>query len=247
MMRPLLIALTTTLLSANAFMATAIEEDARRERATSGGEVATYRASWGVLKRAGTATLTTTRDTIDGDTVVHAVLVVRGGVPGARVNERLESWMNLSTMASHQFLQRTRYPGFTRDRLRKFDASHRRWVGHTNAKPDSGRLPSSRPIDDLSAVFLARSLSLDVGSEVTLNDYWRPESNPVVLQVLRQETITVPAGTYETLVIRPIIRTSSLFADQGEAEIYVSTGPHRELVMLKAKLAIGTLVLALER
>jgi hypothetical protein len=240
MFRPLLVALSVTLLNANASRRAATAPDPHTDHADPSAEIARYRASWGVLKRAGTATLTTTYDTLDGDTVVHAALVVRGGVPGARVNERLESWMNASTMASHQFLQHTRYPGFKRDRLRKFDASHRRWVGHTNAKPDSGTLPSSRPIDDLSVVFLARFLSLNAGSDVTLNDYWRPESNPIVLKVLRSETITVPAGTYQTVVVRPVIRTSSLFAEGGQAEVYISTGPRRELVMLKAKLPIGT-------
>jgi hypothetical protein len=59
--------------------------------------------------------------------------------------------------------------------------------------------------------------------------------------------VKVPAGTYQTIVVRPIIRTSSLFAEDGEAEVYLSDGPKRELVMLKAKLKLGTLVLRLER
>lgn len=215
--------------------------------AFASGEVATYRAGWGLFGRAGTATLTVTRDTLHTDTVAHAVLDVRGGIPGARFNERIESWMDPMTGASRRFLQHTRYPGFKRDRLRVFDAASRRWTGHTNAKPDSGLLPSSRPIDDLSTVFLARTLPLTVGVDVTLHDYWRPESNPIVLKVLRQETITVPAGTYQTIVVRPVIRTSSLFAEDGDAEVYLSTGSRRELVMLKAKLKVGTLVLKLQR
>lgn len=201
----------------------------------------------GVFGRAGNATLTVTRDTLRTDSLLHAVFAVRGGILGARINERLESWMDAKTTASHRFLQHTRYPGFKRDRLREFDLVNRRWTGHTNAKPDSGALPTSQPIDDLSAVFLARTLPLTVGQDVTLHDYWRPESNPIVLKVLRQETITVPAGTFETIVVRPIIRTSSLFAEDGDAEVYLSTGSRRELVMLRAKLKFGTLVLKLER
>lgn len=211
------------------------------------GERASYRASWGVFGRAGNATLNVTRDTLRGDTTLHAVLAVRGGFPGARITERLETWMDRESAASRRFLQYTRYPGFSRDRLREFDAAALRWVGHTNAKADSGQLPTSRPIDDLSAVFVARTLPLVVGNDVVLHDYWRPESNPIVLKVLRTETITVPAGTYRTVVVRPIIRTSSLFAEDGQAEVYLSTGEHRELVMLKAKLKLGTLVLRLER
>lgn len=211
------------------------------------GETARYRAGWGIFGRAGSATLTIRRDTIHGDTALHAVLAVRGGIPGARITERLESWMHRTTIASRRFVQHSRYPGFSRDRLREFDSMTRRWTGHTNARADSGQLPTARPLDDLSAVMVARTMRLVVGQDVVLNDYWRTESNPIVLKVLRRETITVPAGTFRTIVIRPIVRTSSLFAEQGDAEVYLSEGPHRELVMLRAKLKVGTLVLRLER
>ena len=36
-------------------------------------------------------------------------------------------------------------------------------------------------------------------------------------------------------------------AEKGEAEVYISEGPAHELVMLRAKLSIGTLVLQLEK
>ncbi len=211
------------------------------------GETASYRVGWGIFGRAGGATLGVTRDTLNGRSVLHAVLSVRGGIPGARVTERLESWMDPATVASYRSLQHTRYPGFSRDRVRAFDAANLRWTGHTNSVPDSGALPTARPIDDLSAVFVARALRLTVGEDITLHDYWWPASNPIVLKVLRRETVEVPAGKYQTTVVRPIVRTSSLFAESGEAEVYISDGPRREVVMLRAKLKVGTLVLRLEK
>ena len=159
------------------------------------GEVATYRASWGIFSRAGTAVLSVTRDSLRGESLAHATLAVTGGIPGARINERLETWIDEQSLASRQFMQRTRYPGFSRDRVRQFDARTQRWFGSTNSKPDSGQLPTSRPIDDLSAILLARSLPLVVGTDIVLNDNWRTESNPIVLKVLRKETVSVPAGT----------------------------------------------------
>lgn len=211
------------------------------------GETANYRAAWGIFGRAGGATLTVVSDTLDGSPVLHATLSVRGGIPGARLTERLESWMDPKTVASRRFVQHTRYPRFARDRVRSFDIAGKRWVGHTNSVADSGSLPTARPLDDLSSVFVARTLPLVVGEDVVLHDYWRPESNPIVLKVLRREVVAVPAGTFRTIVVRPIIRTSSLFAEDGEAEVYLSEGPRRELVMLKAKLKVGSLVLRLER
>lgn len=247
MIRPLLLTLATLTLTATLKQGAGIVGGNQETSWPALGEHATYRASWGIFGRAGNASLVVRRDSLKGDAALHATLEVKGGIPGARINERLETWMDPTTIASRQYLQRTRYPGFSRDRVRQFDAVNRRWSGFTNAKADSGQLPSARPIDDLSAIFLARTLPLAVGSEIVLNDYWRSESNPIRLKVLRMETVTVPAGTYHTIVIRPVIRTSSMFAEDGEAEVYLSTGPRRELVMLKAQLKVGTLVLKLER
>lgn len=247
MIRPLLVTFVALTLIAAPTQGIGIAGASQETTWTALGERATYRASWGIFGRAGNASLLVRRDSLRGDTVLHATLDVKGGIPGARINERLETWMDPNTTASRQYLQRTRYPGFSRDRVRQFDAANRRWSGSTNAKADSGQLPTARPIDDLSAIFLARTLPLALGSDIVLNDYWRSESNPIQLKVLRTETVTVPAGTYHTIVIRPVIRTSSLFAEDGEAEVYLSTGARRELVMLKAQLKVGTLVLKLER
>lgn len=211
------------------------------------GERATYRASWGIFGGAGTGTLELTADSLRGTPALHAVLAVRGGIPGARVDERLESWMHPGNLSSFRYAQRTRYPSFSRDRQRDFHAAERRWTGRTNDRPEEGELPSGRPLDELAFLYVARTLDLTVGKEHVLHDYWKSEGNPVRLRVLRRESVRVPAGTYNTIVVQPIIRTSSLFAEGGAAEVYFADGPAREIVMLRAKLSIGTLTLRLQQ
>lgn len=210
------------------------------------GESATYRASWGIFGGAGSATITLSPDTLRDRRLLHAALAVRGGIPGARIDERLESWIDSATLASHRYAQRTRYPRFSRDRVREFDPAGRRWTGHTNGRDESGELPTGRPLDEIAFLFVARTLDLTVGQAHTLSDYWRADGNPVVLEVVRREQVRVPAGTFNTVVVRPIIRTSSLFAEGAEAEVYISESPTREIVMLRAKLSIATLTLRLE-
>jgi Protein of unknown function (DUF3108) len=211
------------------------------------GEQSVYRAGWGIFGSAGTGTFTLSADTVRGERTLHAVLAIRGGIPGLRIDERLESWMSPSTLAAHRFLQHTRYPRFSRDRLRDFFASERRWTGHTNMRPEVGELSTARPLDELGFILVARSARLTIGDDLQFNDYWKADANPVRLKVLRREVVKVPAGTFNTIVVQPIIRTSGLFAEKGEAEVYISEGPAHELVMLRAKLSIGTLVLQLEK
>jgi hypothetical protein len=212
------------------------------------GERAQFRASWGIVGRVGTGTLGIVGlETVRGRPAYHAVFTIRGGIPGARVDERLETWLDQRRLFSMRFAQRTRYPRYSRDRTREFLAEQRRWTGRTNRREESGKLPTNAPLDEIGFIYHARTMKLEVGREYTLNRYWNADGNPVRLRVLRRETIKVPAGTYQTIVVQPIIRTSGLFAEDGEAEVYFADTPSRELVQLRAKLSIGTLRLQLEK
>ncbi len=216
-------------------------------RVFGAGETAVYKAGWGIFGSAGSGTMSLTRDTVRGHETLHAVLAIRGGIPGLRIDERLESWIDPSSLAAHRFQQRTRYPRFSRDRVREFYPSERRWSGTTNTRQENGELLTSRPLDEIAFIFLVRATDLVVGQELTSSDYWKSDANPVRLKVLRREVVTVPAGTFKTIVVQPIIKTSGLFAEKGEAEVYISEGASRELVKLRAKLSVGSLVLQLEK
>ena len=48
----------------------------------------------------------------------------------------------------------------------------------------------------------------------------------------------VPAGTFQCIVIEPIIRTSGLFGDGGKAEIFISDDEHRRMVYMKSRVPI---------
>jgi hypothetical protein len=59
--------------------------------------------------------------------------------------------------------------------------------------------------------------------------------------------VKVPAGTFATIVLQPVIKTKGLFGEGGEAELYFSDDAKRMLVMLNTKLSIGSLKLQLEK
>jgi hypothetical protein len=211
------------------------------------GEAAQYRVSYGRIGRVGTGSMEITGvDTIRGSPAYHVKYQVRGGIPGARVQNEFDTWVDVGRFFSHRFVQDTREVGFTRKREREFFPRERRWTGHTNSRPESGTLPTDVPLDDISFIYYVRTLPLEVGREYTINRYWDDVGNPVRLRVLRRETVRVPAGTFQTVVVQPLIRTSGLFSEGGEAEVYFSDDNARVLVMLRAKLSIATLNLQLE-
>ena len=58
----------------------------------------------------------------------------------------------------------------------------------------------------------------------------------------------VPAGTFPTTVVQPIIRSSGLFGEGGKAELYFSDDPRRLLVLMESDIPlVGRLSLHLRK
>jgi hypothetical protein len=52
--------------------------------------------------------------------------------------------------------------------------------------------------------------------------YFRRDRNPVVLTATRRDTIKVGAGKFPSLVVRPTIKTSGIFSENGRAEVWLA-------------------------
>lgn len=185
-------------------------------------------------------------DTIHGHTTYRLRMRVKGGVLFAKVNDHYQSWMDVHSLISRRFQQDQKEVKYERHRTLDFFPEQLRWSRLD--KEESGPLPTDRPLDDISFIYYARTLPLEVGRTYTLPQYFHKDGNPVVLKVLRRETVKVPAGTFATIVVQPIIQTKGLFGKGGKAEVYFSDDDRRLLVQMKSDVPVlGSLTLRLER
>jgi hypothetical protein len=179
-------------------------------------------------------------DTVRGRETWRILFRIRGGIPGFRVDNRMESWMDTRTLASlrfHQELNEGR-----RERERKFEI----YPGNSFIEDTRDPQPTVEfPLDDGSFLYFVRTVPLEVGKEYVFDRYFRPDRNPVIIQVLRRDTITVPAGTFPTVVIRPIIKARGVFSEDGRAEVWLSDDERRVMVQMKSHLKFGSLNLYL--
>ena len=74
-----------------------------------------------------------------------------------------------------------------------------------------------------------------------------PEGNPVVVHVVRRDTVSVPAGRFAALLLRPEITTSGVFSKNGRAELWLADDSTRVVLQLKTKLGFGAISLYLRR
>jgi hypothetical protein len=209
------------------------------------GEKVTYGVSWSILGRRGEARSEVVAiDTVRGQPSYHLSFALRGKVIAFSINDLQESWLDVNNLYSHRFKQDLNQTSYKRLRTLDFYPAEMMW--RRVEKPDSGALASDIPLDDISFLYWARTLDLQVGQRYEFRRYFKDSGNPVIIEVLRKEVVKVPAGTFNTIVVRPLIRSSGLFGEGGSAEVYFSDDDARVVVMLKTKLSVGTATMKLE-
>ena len=186
----------------------------------------------------------TTGDSLRGRATLHAALRIDGGTFVFRVHDRIDSWFDAATLSSLRFTQHLREGGYHADRV--FEIFPDRAI-YVHVGVDTAEASVAEPLDDASFLYFLRTISLETGRRYEFWRYFQPESNPIVIRVLRREQLTVPAGTFQAVVLQPTIKASGLFSNHGRAEVWLNAGGAHELLQLKSHLAIGSLDLYLTR
>ena len=206
------------------------------------GEELTYKATFGKL-HAGTARMRVDCiDVVRGRPAYHLIFTIDGGIPFFRVHDRYESWVDVETLSSLRHRQQVsegRYRRMTTYEIYPERAAYQK-------NDDSLVASVSNPLDDGSFIYAVRAAAVKVGETREEDRYFRPDRNPVVFAGLRRETVSVPAGNYDAVVVAPTIRTKGMFAEGGEAQVWFSDDDRRVPVQLKTKFGGFTIKLELQ-
>lgn len=184
-------------------------------------------------------------ETVRGKEAYHTIFEVKGGIPFYRVHDVFESWFDTSTLSSLKFVQdQDEGP---KERERHYEIFPEQATFRELVKGEGEMQPSvSKPLDDGSFLYFIRTVPLVVGRTYEFQRYFRPDRNPVTIRVLRKERVKVPAGTFDAIVIQPIIKTSGIFSENGRAEIWLSDDDRHIMLQMKSKLSFGSLNLYLK-
>jgi hypothetical protein len=209
------------------------------------GERLEYDVKFGSLRVGNAHMEVVALDNLRGRPAWHTAFWVQGGNFLYRVNDVYESWMDTETLSSLRFVQELEEGG--KDTERRFEIYPERSVFvQTSNKPPTEEASVSQPLDDGSFLYFVRTIPLVVGQTYDFNRYFRPDRNPVRIRVLRKERVRVPAGTFDAIVIQPVIKTKGIFSENGHAEIWLSDDERHIMLQLKSKLSFGSLNLYLK-
>lgn len=95
--------------------------------------------------------------------------------------------------------------------------------------------------DPLSSFYFLRTIDLEVGRPVYVTVFDNKKVWNVEVRVLRKERVKVPAGEFETIVIKPLMKSEGIFFRKGDIYIWLTDDGKRIPVRIKTKIKIGSI------
>ncbi len=208
------------------------------------GERLVYGARYGPFS-VGTATMQVAGiDTIRGVEAVHFVFLIDGGALWYHIHQNLESWVGRHDFHSRRFLNQTEEKGKTWERKFEIypDSGFYREAGR-----DTTAATVPDPLDDAAFLYWIRTVPLEVGKRYEYRRYFRPERNPVIVEVLKRERVGVAGKKWDAIVVRPRIPNGGgIFAEKADARMWLSDDSLRIMLALQSKFSFGQVTLKLK-
>ncbi|MDD2321142.1 MAG: DUF3108 domain-containing protein [Geobacteraceae bacterium] len=126
--------------------------------------------------------------------------------------------------------------------------NHSQGMAHykDNLNNDKREIPiSSSTLDTLSSFYFVRTLKLEVGKSVFLTILDNMKIWKVEVQVLRKEKIKTKLGTFDTIVIRPLMHSEGIMDKKGEMFIWLTDDSRLLPVKMKTKVKVGSVTATL--
>lgn len=208
------------------------------------GEKLLFSVEYGLIT-AGEATLET-RNVADIDSIDCYRIVSDARTNGFfskfyKVRDRYESFIDTTNLVSVRYEKHIREGDFKRDQVVNFDQR-----AHTATYSDKVVPIAPRTHDVLSALYYVRTLPLEVGQSISLANHTDGKNYPLVIKVHRRETVTVDAGTFDCLVVEPMLRGPGLFTQKGRLTVWLTDDKYRMPVLMKSRVVIGHIAAVLK-
>ncbi|MFN2571037.1 MAG: DUF3108 domain-containing protein [Gemmatimonadales bacterium] len=208
------------------------------------GERLTFSAKYGVFNVGNAVMEVMSIDSVHRVETVHIRFRISGGALWYHLDQTIESWVGRYDFRSRRFssVQDER----DRHRERRYDIF-----------PDSGFYREEgrdttfatvlEPLDDAAFLYWIRTVPLEVGERYEYARYFRPDRNPVIIDVVRRERVSVAGKKWRALVVRPRIpQGRGIFAEKSETLIWLSDDARRLVLAIQSNFSFGQVTLKLK-
>jgi len=157
-----------------------------------------------------------------------------------KVRDRITSWRDIGNGASRLYVKTTREGKYVDDKRVEYYPENKRLVvtRKANALPETFEL--DKPVHDVLAAFYeVRLYDLEVGKTITIDMHDIDKRYPLEVIVHRRERVEVPAGTFDCIVIEPLLKSSGIFRKEGSLQIWLTDDARHMPVLMQSQLYFG--------
>jgi len=153
-----------------------------------------------------------------------------------KVRDRVESITDVEGLYSHHFEKHIKEGKFQADKSVDFDQKN-----HL-ALTDKDTIPVPPFVQDvLSALYYVRTQPLEIGKSIFVDNHTDKKNYPLEVKVLKKERVEVDAGTFDCVVVQPILQAAGVFEQKGSLTVWLTDDQKKIPVLMKSKVVIGSI------
>jgi len=159
--------------------------------------------------------------------------------PFFKVRDRYETYIDVEGLFPWRFEQHIREGNYKRDFSAFFD--HRNGI----AKTSEGTYDIPLYVNDIvSAFYITRTFDfseMKEGDKFHLENFYKDKVHPLDVIYHGKERITVEAGTFDCIIVEPLVVEGGLFKNEGNIIIWLTDDELKIPVKVKTKVLIGSI------
>jgi hypothetical protein len=163
-----------------------------------------------------------------------------------KVRDKYSSFVDVDGIYPHRFEQHVREGHFSKDYQAFFDQDEL-----TAETDDGAKYKIPKYVHDiLSAFYYVRTLDLTQyhkSQKISLQNFYDGETHPLDVMVLGRQKIEVEAGTFDCIVIEPLVVKGGLFKNEGSIRIWLTNDANKMPVKVSTKVIVGAIDITLTK
>ncbi len=164
--------------------------------------------------------------------------------PFFKVRDINYSWLDAENFYSLGYSQSVREGNYKRDEWLAFDYNKNVYYGELQKKSEPRTLAGAlnEPVlDMLTSLYFVRAQELIPGQDVVFDIVNREKQYPLIVKVLKKETVKTTAGKFNCIVVEPQFRGEGIFVSKGKSlQVWLTDDEYKMPVKMKTEVFIGS-------